>query len=90
MLKNKNKALTKTDKGVVSMPRTFHIEADRVGDGISVSVSGVISILDFSEEAAVLKLRRGRMKISGGGLAVAVYENKIVEISGKISGMEFL
>ena len=68
----------------------FHMEADRVTTGISVSVSGVLSITDFNESFALLKLRRGNLKISGSGLAICVYENKIVEISGKVAIIEFI
>ena len=87
MRKNRNK--TANEYNAVSA-RGFHIEADRVSDGISVSVFGVIAIPDFCEESATLKLRRGRVKIDGTGLSVSVYENKTVEISGKICRVEFL
>ena len=70
--------------------RGFHIEVDGVNRGISVSVGGVLSILDFTEEAAVVKIRRGRLKIVGSELAVSVYENKTVEISGRLCRIEFL
>lgn len=68
----------------------FHIEADRISDGISVSVCGVLSILDFSTELAILKIRRGRIRVRGGGLSIAVYENRTVEIFGKVEALEFL
>ncbi|MBE6645380.1 MAG: hypothetical protein E7612_08410 [Ruminococcaceae bacterium] len=68
----------------------FHIEADKIGNAISVSIMGVISILDFSDVCALLKMRKGRIKISGTDLSVAVYENKTVEIIGRIGTVEFL
>jgi len=68
----------------------FHIEADKSPRGISVCVNGVFAILDFTDELALLKLRRGKIKISGHSLEISVFENKTVEICGKISGMEFM
>ena len=74
----------------VNNPIGFHVEADKIGAAISVSVTGVLSIVDFSEDSALLKMRRGKIKIVGSGLSVAVYENKIVEIIGKVSSVEFV
>lgn len=68
----------------------FHMEADRISEGISVSVCGVFSILDFNTELAVLKLRHGKIKVRGIGLSIAVYENRTVEIFGKVEALEFV
>lgn len=68
----------------------FHIEADRIREGISVSVCGVYSVLEFTEEFCVLKIRQGRIKIAGKKLSIAVYENKTVEIFGKVGAIEFI
>ena len=71
-------------------PKSFHIEADRVGANISVSVGGVVSILEFSEMGAILKVRGGKIKICGSSLSVSVYENNIAEVCGKVSVIEFI
>lgn len=68
----------------------FHIEADRLMSGISVSVSSVSSIIDFTTESAVLKMKKGKIRISGECLTLTIYENKIVEISGKVGNIEFI
>ena len=72
------------------LPIYFHIEADRLPTGVSVSIMGVLSIVDFNETSAVMKMRRGKIKIRGTGLSVAVYENRTVEIYGKVGAVEFL
>ena len=72
------------------LPIYFHIEADRVASGVSVSVMGVLAITDFCESCAIMKMRRGKIKVLGAELSVAVYENKTVEIYGKVSAVEFL
>lgn len=81
----------KAENGVKQKsPKGFHIEADRVGSDVSVSVGGVISILDFSDKGAVLKVRGGKIKIVGSFLSVSVYENNIAEICGKVGVIEFI
>ena len=56
----------------------FHAEIDKVKNGISFSVSSVASIVDFDEEEVTLKLDKG------------IYEDRIVEILGKVGAIEFL
>ena len=68
----------------------FHAEIDASGRGLSLSVAGVYSIMDFSEEKVILKVKRGRITVLGGELEIAVYENKTVEITGKITGVNFI
>ena len=87
MQKNENKIKPTNETKKI---RSFHLEADKSVFGISVSISGVISILDFCEEYAVLKLRGGKIRVYGLALSISVYENKIVEINGRIGGVEFL
>ena len=72
------------------LPIYFHVEADRLPSGVSVSIMGVLSIVDFNESSAIMKMRRGKIRITGSGLSVAVYENRTVEISGKVGAVEFL
>ena len=71
-------------------PKSFHVEADRIGANISVSVGGVISIIDFSDLNAVLKVRGGRIKVGGSSLEVSVYENNTAEVCGKVTVIEFI
>ncbi len=72
------------------LPANFHIEIDRSKDGLSLSVAGVYSIVDFSEENVILRVKKGRVLVSGTGLSIAVYENKTVEISGRITEVKFV
>lgn len=80
----------KEKRNFVAMPSAFHIEADKTRGGISVSVSGVISIPDFTENSALIRVRGRRIKIRGKALSVAVYENRIAEIIGDVEGIDFL
>ena len=72
-----------------NIPTGYHIEADKTSGGISVCVSGVLSIPELNDKNVQLKVRRGKITIKGEELSVSIYENKIVEISGKVGGIEF-
>ena len=73
-----------------TVPFGAHIEIDRFGATGSVSVYGVKSIVDFGMEKAVLKVRGCKVLVRGTGLSISVYENKIVELCGRIAGIEFI
>lgn len=67
----------------------FHIDVDRLADGFAVSVHGVSSICEFSDKRVILELSFSRLEINGDMLDLTVYEQGMVQINGKISGMEF-
>lgn len=68
----------------------FHCEIDGGKAGAFVILSGINSIRDFSDSEVLLRATGFFVKISGKSLALAVYENKTVEISGKIFGLELV
>ena len=69
---------------------SFHLEADRSGRGMSVFISGIISINDFSEELVSLKSHGARVVVSGKRIKVCVYENHTVEIKGTVEDIRFI
>ena len=87
MLKNEKKDLQAVKE---KRPDGFHLEADRFKEGISLSIAGISSILDFSEQRVLVRVKKRRIEIVGTELSVTVYENRIVEITGRISGVSFL
>ena len=46
--------------------------------------SGVVSIVDYSDEALTVATHKGRVGIIGEGLVLSVLENRTVEVFGKI------
>ncbi len=78
------------DSRIKSLQSCFHIEVDKMMAITSVCVNNVLSIVDFGEDIAILKMRKGKIKISGESLSISIYENKIVEIFGKVRMIEFL
>ena len=69
---------------------SFHTEIDRVRGGMSVCVSGVRTITDFSDECAAIRLAGITMRIIGTALSITVYENSTAEVVGKVSEVVFL
>lgn len=71
-------------------PAGFHIEANRCSKGISLLISAVVGVSDFSSEEIVLKSHGGRIVVSGKKLVINVYENNTAEVIGKIEGIGFI
>lgn len=75
-------------------PRTavadFRIEIDPSGAGLSVLISGAGAIRDFSDSAALIRVKGRYVKIDGEALRITVYESKAVEIVGRVKGVEFI
>ena len=68
---------------------SFHLTADRSVSGMTVTLSGIIGVKDFTDEGIQLSSHGGRIFISGKNLNLEVYENKIIEISGMIGEISF-
>ena len=68
---------------------SFHLEADRSRQGLSVVLSGIIGISDFSDNFINLKGHGGRISVRGKRLFISVYENKSVEIVGRVEEIVF-
>ena len=78
----------KQDKNFTAS-QSFHLEADKSRSGMSVSISGIIGIGDFTDETVFLRSHGGKVTVAGKRLNVSVYENKTVEISGRIEEISF-
>ena len=70
-------------------PPAFNMEASRVGRGISVVLSGVIGISDYSETEILLKSHGGKIRINGQRLMLSIYEDNTAEIVGRIEEIGF-
>ncbi len=87
--RKKTKKTKKTIEAIASAVSLFHITVDRAAEGFVLSVCGVNSISEFSDECVLLELSFSRLKISGERLDLTVYEQSTVEIRGKINSVEF-
>ncbi len=68
----------------------FRVEVDPHRDGLSVTVGGVEKILAFTGEAAEFLTVHRRVRITGRGLSLSVFENHAAEVSGTVEGIGFV
>lgn len=84
MKKNADKNITPTKK----TPR-FHLELESGVLGMSLLACGVREIQEYSEMMLSMKITGGSMHIKGQGLRLTVFENKTVEVGGRILEVSF-
>ena len=68
----------------------FRIEIDKTANGMSVSVSGVKRISEFSDNRIRLCLRALSVEAEGEKLSMSIFESRKVEIIGKITEVRFI
>ena len=81
--------MTEKKYNKMSKPPSFNLEASRAGRGISVVLSGVIGISDYSERVILLKSHGGKIRICGERLMLSIYEDNTAEIVGRIEEIGF-
>ena len=83
------KKIQKPISNLVSKASPFHIEIDKAGAGFLISASGIKRIAELTESKISLKFNKGTLGVSGANLSLSLYEDKTVEISGKLEVIEF-
>lgn len=68
---------------------SFRLEANRSTKGLSILLSGIIGVRDFSDEEITLLSHGGKIIVIGKKLFISVYENGNVEIQGKVLEIKF-
>ena len=84
----KKKEINASEK-LPSAPK-FHMEIDAGRRNAAVLIYGVRHIEEYTAERLLLQIPGGRMKICGIDLALSVFENRCVEIRGRLSEVGFL
>ena len=84
-LKNRKNPL----KSLLNAGATFHIEIDKSDSGVRILISGVKRIKELNEKTISIRASGLSLKISGERLSLSLYEDKTVEISGKLEVIEF-
>lgn len=79
-----------TEKKQVAPPMGFFLSAERRERGMRISIGAIVSIADFSPEEILLVSHGGRIKVSGEGLMLSVFEGRCVEIIGYVKEIDFL
>ena len=75
----------KSEERLKNPKDSFYFELSKRGKISSAVIGGVIGILDFSDKNVFLATHSGRINISGERLNVAIFENKTIQITGKIA-----
>ncbi len=82
--------MIKTKKEEKKMPIGFYLSCERTAGGMSIIVGGIMSVTDFSEETVSLAGHTGRICVNGKRLSISVFENKNVEIKGRVEEIKFI
>ena len=77
------------NNGIAASLSSFHMEADRSSGGMTLVLSGIIGISDFSDSYIHLLSHSARINVKGSSLFIRVYENSRIEIVGRIEGIVF-
>ena len=67
----------------------FGIEVHRAPSGLSVSVSGVVSVFELSCAEIGILTARARISVCGDGLLLSVFESRRVEVVGRVGEISF-
>ena len=86
---SKNKTDKSNRHGAPSALSSFHLEANRSPHGMSIILSGIIGVSDFSDSEIILLSHGGRICVKGKRLFISVYENYTVEIVGRVEEIVF-
>ena len=67
----------------------FHMEVMATKGRAFLQILGVRHIEDFGSDRVIFRVGGGRVYIFGSALGIIVYENKTVEIEGRIQEVKF-
>lgn len=68
----------------------FYLSCEKALGGLSLLVGGIIGVSELDDGRTELLSHSGRIIVSGRGLKLTVFENKSVEINGRIEGINFV
>ena len=77
----------KIPEGLLSSP--LYITAGKSRSEMTVALAGILSVTELSPERIVLSTPCGGVSIVGKGLRLVIFENKTVEISGRVEEVHF-
>ena len=83
------KKLKNPIKPLLAEGARFHVEIDKSDSGLRLLASGVKRIAELSDKSLSLKCSQYTIKIIGERLSLSLYEDKSLEISGKLEVIEF-
>lgn len=86
----KYEKMLKKNKDAPNPASGFYLSCERVAGGISLLIGGVIGMSELSDGCTELLSHTGRIRVRGQALEPTVFENKSIEIRGRIEGIDFV
>ncbi len=69
---------------------SYYMEVSKNGKFSVLTINGIRSVDEFSDDKTILKLSRGKVVVSGEKLRLSIYENGGVGILGIVKAVEFI
>ena len=67
----------------------FYLSCERIAGGLSLMIGGIIGVSELEDGCTELLTHTGRIKVRGNELSLTSFENKSIEIKGRIEGIFF-
>lgn len=77
-------------QNVTNSPRGFFLNAERTGGGVRITVGAIIAVKEITESEILLISHGARVRVIGEKLELSVFEERAVEVNGKIREVVFL
>ena len=71
-------------------PRGFFLNAERLGGGMRLSVGGVVSVSELTDERIVLVTHASGIEVTGRALLLSAFDQRCVEIVGRVLEVRLL
>ena len=79
-----------SDRIPITALSSFRLEANRSSKGLSILLSGIVGVSDFSDKSILLLSHGGRINVVGESLFIDLFENNTVDIVGKVMEIIFI
>ena len=68
----------------------FYLSCERVAGGLSLVIGGIVGVSELEDGCTELLTHTGRIMVRGKALRLTTFENKSIEIKGRIEGIFFV
>ena len=67
----------------------LYITAGKSRSEMTIAFSGILSVTELGDEGITLNTASGTVSLKGKGLRLAIFENKMLEITGRVEEVHF-
>ena len=72
-----------------SVAAPVYITGGKSRGGMTLAIVGITEVTELNSERIILSTRAGNIEVTGERLVLSIFTNKTVEISGRITGVNF-